>query len=146
MRLLSYSAAALLASAIGAGLALAQSDSIPADTPTMIDGIETVCTGADSDIRDNPEWRAYPFQLEFVGVNGRYLGDEVISVTGNGHSMMFHCKGPWVLMKLPRGTYHVDMDVADAGHRTMTVRSPGHAIMRFQNAGGAAIGPRIASN
>jgi hypothetical protein len=110
----------------------------------MIDGIETVCTG-DSDVRDNPEWRAYPFRLEFLGRNGQYLGDETVSVTGNGHSVMFHCKGPWVLMKLPRGTYHVDTQVADAGHRAVTVRSPGHAIMRFQNAGSAVRSPRIAS-
>ena len=144
MRLLSYSAAAFIASAIGAGLAFAQSDTMPIDAPMTIDGIETVCTGGDSDARDNPQWRDYSFKLEFVGKNGQYLGDEMVSVTGNGHSVSVHCKGPWVLMKLPSGTYHVDMDVADAGRRSMTVRAPGRTIMHFENAGGAVSAPGAA--
>lgn len=142
MKLIHYSISALAATAIGAGFAFAQSDVTPMDTPTMIDGVETVCTGGALEVREDPQWRDYPFRLEFVGREGQYLGDEIVSVTGNGHSVMVHCKGPWLLMKLPRGTYHVDMDVAEAGHKTMTMRSPAHAIVRFPNAGGVASSER----
>src|SRR5262245_44701423 len=107
MKLIHYTAACLISTGIGAGLAFAQSDTAPKDQPTTIDGIETVCTGADLDSRDNPEWRAYPFHLEFVGKAGQFLGDEMITVTGNGHNVTVHCEGPWVLMKLPAGSYQV---------------------------------------
>jgi hypothetical protein len=136
MRLLHYSLAAFAATALGAGLAVAQSDVPPPDTQTVIDGVETVCTGSALEAREDPRWRNYPFHLEFVGKDGQYLGDEMVSVTGNGHSVSVHCDGPWVLMKLPRGSYHVAVDVAEAGHRDVTVRSPAHRIMRFPYAGG----------
>ena len=141
MKLATYLIAALSATAIGAGLAVAQNDALPLDTPTVIDGVETVCTGSALETRDDPQWRSYPFRLEFVGRGGQYLGEETVSVSGNGHSVTVQCKGPWVLMKLPRGTYRVDSEVADAGHKGMTVRSPGHAIVRFQNAGGGLSPP-----
>ena len=75
--------------------------------------------------------------LEFAGKDGQYLGDETVNVSGNGHSVSVRCGGPWVLMKLPAGTYHVSTDVAEAGHKDVTVHVPGHVIVRFPGAGGA---------
>ena len=141
MKLLSYSLAACAATAIGASLAFAQTDVMPSDTPMTVDGVETVCTGSDLDTREDPRWRDYPFHLEFVGKDGQYLGDETVTVTGNGHSVTVHCAGPWVLMKLPRGAYHVGMDIAEAGHRDITLRSPVHRIMRFPGTGGEVSSP-----
>ena len=39
-------------------------------------------------------------------------------------------------MKLPAGTYHVSTDVADAGHKDVTVHVPAQVVVRFPNAGG----------
>jgi hypothetical protein len=137
--------AALFTSALIAGAAAAQSDDFaPENTPVMISGIETVCDGTGLEAREDAKLRAYPMHIEFVGKDGQYLGDEKISITGNNVNLSVHCKGPWALMKLPAGTYQLSMDVAEGGHKEMTVKSPGHVIVRFPNAGGAE--PRVASN
>ena len=116
---------------------LAQSPALDDGQPMMVNGIETVCTGTTTDVRDDPRWRAYSLRLEFTGKDGQYLGDETVNVSGNGHSVSVHCGGPWVLMKLPNGSYKVSADVAEAGHKDVTVRAPGRVIVRFPNAGGA---------
>jgi len=126
----------LFMTALGAGSALAQSQMPAEDQPATIDGVETVCTGASLEARAMPEWRAYPMRIEFVGKGGQYLGDEQVTISGNGKSVSVHCAGPWVLMKLPNGTYKVSADVADAGHRDFSIRVPGRAVVRFPDAGG----------
>jgi len=136
--------ALLFGSALAAGAAVAQTDFAPENAPITIGGVETICDGTGLESRQDSRWRAYPMQLEFVGKDGQYLGDEKISVTGNGINVMVHCPGPWVLMKLPAGTYQLSMDVAEGGHRDMTMKVPGHAIVRFPNAGGAE--DRVAVN
>jgi hypothetical protein len=116
--------------------ALAQSAPLNDGQPMMVNGIETVCTGTTTDVRDDPKWRDYSLRLEFAGKDGQYLGDETVNVSGNGRSVSVHCGGPWVLMKLPSGSYKVSADVADAGHKDVTVHAPGRVIVRFPNAGG----------
>jgi len=116
---------------------LAQSPALDDGQPMMVNGVETVCTGTTTDVRDDPRWQAYSLRLEFAGKDGQYLGDETVNVSGNGHSVSVHCGGPWVLMKLPSGSYKVSADVAEAGHKDVTVRAPGRVIVRFPNAGGA---------
>jgi len=129
----------LFASAFGIAPALAAEPLIP-DQPMMIDGIETVCTGTSLANRNEPKWRAYNLRVEFVGKGGQYLGNEQIRVTGNEFDLSVQCKGPWMAMKLPSGTYHVAADVEAAGHMEMNVRvSTGGqrvVMMRFPNAGG----------
>ena len=101
-----------------------------------ISGVETVCTGTTTDVRADPQWRAYPFHLEVAGRDGQYLGDERVTVTGNGHSVSVQCSGPWVLMKLPAGSYKVSLDVPDAGHKDVTMQVPGQTVVHFGDAGG----------
>ena len=143
MRLARYATAFLFASAVGAGTALAEE--LPSDQPMTVGGIETVCTGTTLDTRTNPLWQDYSLRLEFVGAAGQYLGDETVTVTGNGQSVEVHCSDPWVLMKLPRGTYKIGTDVGEAGHRDLTARVPesgqAHIIVRFPNAGGEVASP-----
>ena len=116
--------------------ALAQSPGLDDGQPMMVNGVETVCTGTTTDVRDDPRWRDYSLRLEFTGKDGQYLGDETVNVSGNGRSISVHCGGPWVLMKLPSGSYKVSADVAEAGHQDITVRAPGRVILRFPHAGG----------
>jgi hypothetical protein len=129
-------AATLAASVVVASAALAQSESPKDGQPRIISGIETVCTGTTSDVREDPQWRAYPFHLEVAGKDGQYLGDERVTVSGNGHSVSLQCSGPWVLMKLPPGSYKVSLDVPEAGHKDVTMQVPGRTIVHFANAGG----------
>ena len=129
--------AILCAAVLTAGTALAQSDKLSESQPTTINGIQTVCTGVTTDARADPQWRAYSLRLEFAGNSGQYLGDETVKVSGNGQSVSVSCAGPWILMMLPAGTYKVSADVAEAGHKEVTVHVPGHVIVHFPNAGGA---------
>ena len=115
---------------------LAQTAALSEDQPMMVNGVETVCTGTTTDVRADPMWREYSFHLEFAGRDGQYLGDETVNVSGNGRSVSVHCEGPWVLMKLPSGTYKVSTDVPEAGHRDLTVHTPGRVVLHFPNAGG----------
>jgi len=134
---------ALTASAVltllAAGLAVAQTQTPADDQPTTINGIETVCTGTTVDNRADPQWRAFGFHLEFAGKGGQYLGDEQVNVSGNGHSVSVKCGGPWVLMKLPAGMYHVTADVPDGGHRDFSMRVPGHMVLHFPGGGGEVV-------
>jgi hypothetical protein len=129
-------AAILSASILAAGGAVAQSTTPTEGQPMNIGGVETVCTGTTTDVRDDPRWQAYSLRLEFAGKDGQYLGDEMVNVAGNGQSVSVHCAGPWVLMNLPKGAYKVSADVAGAGHQDLTVQAPGRVIVRFPNAGG----------
>ena len=129
--------AVLLAGLAASGVAYAQSNSLPDGQAMDINGVQSVCTGVTSDTRMNPEWKNYSLRLEFAGQGGQYLGDETVNVSGHGQNYSVHCRGPWVLMMLPPGSYHVAADVADAGHKDITVHVPGHVVVRFPNAGGA---------
>jgi hypothetical protein len=138
--------AVLLAGLAGAGVAHAQSDVMPDGQAMDINRVRTVCTGVTSDARMNPEWRSYSLRLEFAGKRGEYLGDETVNVSGHGQNLSVHCGGPWVLMMLPAGTYHVAADVAEAGHQDITVHVPGHVVVRFPNVGNPEVpSGRIAS-
>ncbi len=110
-----------------------------------INGVQTVCTGVSSDTRMNPEWKDYSLRLEFAGRGGQYLGDENVNVSGGGENLSVHCGGPWVLMMLPPGTYHVAADVAGAGHKDVTVHVPGRVVVHFPGAGGLRDNGAIAS-
>jgi hypothetical protein len=126
----------LFASTVALGSAMAQSETPKDEQPMTIHGVETVCTGTTTEVRADPQWRAYAFHLEVAGKDGQYLGDEKVTVSGNGHSVSVQCSGPWVLMKLPAGSYNVSMDVPEAGHKDVTIRVPGRTVVHFPNAGG----------
>jgi len=152
MRLLHSTAAVLAAAALASTAALA-AEKLDDQQPKAIDGIETGCDGITIADRNDPKWKAYSLRLEMVGKGGQYLGGETISVKGNELDVTVQCQGPWVLMKLPAGSYHVTADVPDAGHKEMNVRVPasGQAVvmMRWPNAGGEITKPveqpRVAS-
>ncbi|MSP94346.1 MAG: hypothetical protein EXR00_03675 [Alphaproteobacteria bacterium] len=137
MRFAHLASALLFSSVIGGGIALAHADSSQVhDEPMIVAGIETVCTGVGLEARTDPKWSAYPLKLEFVGKFGQMLGGTKVTVSGNGHTVDVHCSGPWVLMKLPAGSYHMSADVADAGHKEMNIRVPSKLTIRYPNSGG----------
>jgi hypothetical protein len=79
------------------------------DTPTDVSGVEMVCTGIDSDTRDDPRWKAYPLRLEFAAGDRAYIADEQVTITGakGAITLAVHCEAPWVLAKLAPGKYSV---------------------------------------
>src|SRR6185437_9662596 len=100
------------------------------DQPAVIGGIETVCTGVGS-AKDNPAWSAYPVKLVFANPAGEDLAQIHVAVMQGAKPVLeTDCDAPWVLMKLPAGSYNV------------AATMPGSAGTR---AGKAASRPRAAA-
>jgi len=151
---IAHSTAAVLAAAALASTAALAAEELTNNEPKAVDGIETVCDGVSLNDRNDAKWRSYSLRLEFTGKGGQYLGGQTVNLKGNELDVSVTCKGPWTLMKLPAGSYHMSADVPDAGHKEMNVRVPasGQAVVmvHFPNAGGEITKPveqpRIASN
>ncbi len=114
-----------------------------ADQPFDVNGTQVVCTGIDSDSRHDSRWPSYPLKLEFAGAGGQFLGEERVQVSGNGVNVNVRCKGPWVLMRVPAGSYSVQATVRSGATKSGTVNVSGHGqarlVMTFP-AGGATTG------
>ena len=97
---------------------------LPIDRPTLVNGIETVCTGIDSDSRSNPSWAAYPLRLEFAAGGRAYVSREQVTITGSAASLDVQCPGAWVLAKLPAGKYRVTATVESGVTKSANVSVP----------------------
>ena len=124
------------AAVLASSPAFAITETLTPDHPMTIDGVETVCTGSSAGARAEARWNAYPTRLEFAKRNGNYLGDATVNITGNGKDMSIHCSGPWLLMKLPKGTYDVSANVPGVGHQSVTIQAPGHVVLSFPSTRG----------
>ena len=100
------------------------------DQPFDVNGTEVVCTGIDSDSRHDPRWPSYPLKLEFAGAAASILGEEHVMVSGNGVNVNVRCKGPWVLMQVPAGTYAVHAELRNGTIKEVTARVTGHGQSR----------------
>ncbi len=81
------------------------------DQPVVIGNVETVCTGVGS-AKDNPAWSAYPVKLVFANQAGEDLAQVHVAVMQAGKPVVeADCDAPWVLMKLPAGSYNVSASV-----------------------------------
>ena len=95
MRLTHATTALLFASASAFALTPAfAADDLIQDQPMTIAGVETVCTGVGLEARQDPRWRAFPLVIEFVGKAGQYLGDDTVTVSGQGQNVSVRCAGP----------------------------------------------------
>ena len=75
------------------------------DTPTTINGVETVCTGVGS-AKDDPRWSAYPVKIVLATTGGANLANAHVSLTkGNQEVAGLDCDAPWILFKPPAGNY-----------------------------------------
>lgn len=120
MRISSF--AIVISVAAGCALALpalTQSALAVQDQPVTIAGIETVCTGVGS-AKDDPAWNNYPVKLVFADRAGQDLAQEHIAVMQDGRPVVeTDCDAPWVLMRLPAGSYSVAATIPGAnGTRT----------------------------
>ena len=82
------------------------------DTPTTINGVETVCTGVGS-AKDDPRWSAYPVKVVIANTAGENVAAMQIALTANGKPVVqTTCDAPWILFKLSAGHYGVTATMA----------------------------------
>lgn len=107
MRLTIFAAA--LASAAMISSASMAASPMPMDSPIMIDGINTVCTGIGDGAQNDTRWASYPIRIEFSNRAAQYLsGAHVVISNASGKPLSaFDCAGAWVLLQLPAGDYKV---------------------------------------
>jgi hypothetical protein len=75
------------------------------DTPTTMNGVETVCTGVGS-AKDDPRWAAYPIKIVLATAGGADLANAHITLNkGSQVLMQTECDAPWILLKAPSGSY-----------------------------------------
>jgi hypothetical protein len=77
------------------------------DTPTTINGVETVCTGVGS-AKDDPRWSAYPIKVVLATTGGANLANAHVSLSAGGKELAgLDCDAPWILFRAPAGSYTV---------------------------------------
>lgn len=105
------------------------------DSPTMINGIETVCTGVGLDARADPRWSAYGLKVEVAGEGGQYLGGEMVRLSQKGNLLLeAGCTGPWLLFRIPAGRYDVEVRVGDQAASSaafVPAQGQGRIVLRF---------------
>ena len=75
------------------------------DTPTNINGVDTVCTGVGS-AKDDPRWKDYPVKIVLATAGGADLANAHITLAKGGQTLVeTDCDAPWVLFKAPPGQY-----------------------------------------
>ena len=75
------------------------------DTPTTMNGVETVCTGVGS-AKDDPRWKGYPVKIVLATTGGADLANAHITLAKGGQTVVeTDCDAPWVLFKAPPGKY-----------------------------------------
>jgi hypothetical protein len=88
-------------------------------------------------------------KLEFAGAAGQYLGEEHLTLSGNGVNVNVRCKGPWILMKVPPGSYSGHATVT-GGSKSFTVNVSGRGqtrlVVSFPNTGGSVTPEGAAQN
>ena len=100
MRLFLIGTLGAFSAALTAGGALAVQD-----TPTDINGVQTVCTGVGS-AKDDPRWKDYPVKIVLATTGGADLANAHITLAKSGQTLAeTDCDAPWVLFKAPPGQY-----------------------------------------
>ena len=88
------------------------------DTPTTINGVETVCTGVGS-AKDDPRWSAYPLKVVLATAGGANLADAHVSLNAGGREVAgLDCDAPWILFRAPAGSYTVTAALIGGGGRS----------------------------
>jgi hypothetical protein len=134
---------ALAASLIALGAMSVQAQEIaeplPFDSPVSMRQMEAVCTGIGADSRTDPRWATYPLRIELVGRAGEYLGQATVTLTQNDEAIISaRCGGPWLLLRVPPGTYDVTAvveNVSKTSKATVPMSGQGRVVIRFLELG-----------
>ncbi len=85
-----------------------------------VQGVRTACGGASLDDQQAMSAQNYPVTLKLAGADGQWLGEENLTISGNGQNISFACEGPWVGMQLPAGRYRATVEIAGAAPKTVS--------------------------
>jgi hypothetical protein len=99
-----------------------------------VQGVRTACGGASLDDQQAMAAQGYPVTLKLAGANGQWLGEETLTISGNGQNISFACEGPWVGMQLPAGRYRATAEIAGAAPKTVSFtvgQGPREVMIRF---------------
>jgi hypothetical protein len=111
--------------------------SLAIDQPAQVDGVRVACTGIGDYEEQEARWNNYPVKLETVGGYGQWLGDQDVTIHGNGQNVSVHCDAPWVVVALRPGRYDATLSIpnAEPKHVAFSVPRSGQrdVIVRFQN-------------
>lgn len=112
---------------------------LPFDSPVSMRAMEAVCTGIGADARNDPRWATYPLRIELVGRAGEFLGQAEVTVSQNDEAIIgAQCGGPWLLLRLPPGTYNVTavvQNVSKTGRVAVPATGQGRLVIRFPELG-----------
>jgi hypothetical protein len=104
------------------------------DAETTVGGVAVGCTGI-GQTKSDPKWAAYPVRIEFSNAAREYLqgGEIVIYDAASAPLLSVRCDAPWILLKLPAGSYRVEGRVPDspAQPRSATFKPPAKGQMRL---------------
>jgi hypothetical protein len=83
------------------------------DIPLKKGGIQAVCTGIGSAQQDS-RWATYPIRVVFSNRASQYIvGEHVVLSKAGKKEMVLDCGAPWILFKLPEGTYSLNATLPD---------------------------------
>lgn len=123
-RIVSAVAAALLAASLVPTAASARSEEVA----TAPSGVTFVSGGISSDAVDRLRSMERDFNLKmvFASSNGEYLSDVKVQVTDPSNRVVLDTttEGPWLLAKLPAGSYQVSASYGRATERRTVAVAP----------------------
>jgi hypothetical protein len=98
------------------------------DQPRTIGDAEVACTGI-GQTRADPQWARFPVRLEVANRAAEYLVGSVVSVADarGRHLFTVSCDAPWLLLRLPAGSYRVQARLTgapNAAPRSATITPP----------------------
>jgi len=92
------------------------------DTPTTINGVETVCTGVGS-AKDDPRWSAYPIKVVLATAGGANLANAHVTLARGGKELAgLDCDAPWILFRAAPGAYTVTASLIGGGGASPSAR------------------------
>jgi hypothetical protein len=139
MRRFLAAALSILALASAQAQDITKAPPLPFDSPVSMRAMEAVCTGIGAASRTDPRWPAYPLRIELVGRAGEYLGQAEVTLSQNDEAIIgVQCGGPWLLIRMPPGTYDVTavvQNVSKTARATVPATGQGRLVIRFPELG-----------
>jgi hypothetical protein len=114
--------------------------SLPYDTPTVVNGIDSVCTGTGESDENNQRWATYPVKIVLAGKGGQYLAGATVTVSQGAKPLLtVSCNGPWIVFRLTPGQYNLSATLngeTETGKVNASQHGQGQVTLRFLDQGG----------
>ncbi|MGH6878624.1 MAG: hypothetical protein ACREHV_14780 [Rhizomicrobium sp.] len=124
--------------------------SLSYDTPTAVNGVESVCTGTGESDENNLRWATYSVKVVLAGKGGQYLAGATVTLSQGGKNLVtVSCNGPWILFKVAPGRYHISAVLngeTQTGDVYAQQSGQGRVIIRFIDRGGTVSPDNVPSS